>query len=908
MKVLNSFLTAKTKYSSISDIGLIKNSNEDRVKIKRLFLYDNEIILFGIADGMGGVSNGEFAAQYILNSFINISENFIKNFFFELDLSLVKEFFSKKFVEFNENLLAKFPDYSAGTTLTSGFFLNNKLYLFHIGDTRCYLIQKNEIRILTEDHSENGYLTKRFGKANNINLDISCYSINNPFSLILTCDGIHNVITKEDILKCFAASSSNEIFLELIVELSKMRKSGDNLSAIAINFKNFKKPILKTSNNFINNLIIQNKNIEDIMGKRFSLKTLITVMFFTLIVLSAGIFLGTKLFNSNMERPPKPFNAEEVKTSSANFSKNKKIIKNSKNQDENWNNSLSENDKDDNGENSYQEPMEEENHKNSNFDGIPVLGIGGKSYITWNVDFKDKKFDNIWEKGTFIIKILKENGNVIDEYSIDFSRNKNKSFKTKIDNFKNLKDNQLYLYSVFLGQSKNDKKIIPLIEKQPFRFNKYWDKPTKFSVISKRTCIKGLYYNLKWSKAHTFDPFKKQPKITYDIKLDNHTVATNHLQTYLKIDTKKYDKNIQLKIIAKTDKGTKQSSSFNLKLLPNERCFSDKIETSLTFGTKTIVGKIKVPSEPSVVTDIKNVIYKPVIYKPGVLNNSYVENFGGNEDITLKIGNNAIKTKIGEKTDLTGYLKENNIYKIKLIIKYKKSGIENKLTHSYHILVNQKNDPPTKLKNLHFKGKKLTLSTNITPDDVLIWDKSHDSDPDPVKHPTKYIVKLTETGQEKLVNKNTLKINNFGLEPNHNYTIEVTPVDGKNPIIKGKSKKIDFETWKSPKKPEIFKIEELKKEEEETGYTFVNGYNIYLNPTNNKFLNVYEITFINKNNEVLNSFQSSKGSILSISFSSEAYEKLRKFRQIKIIAIDKFKAISKPTIITKQLFKQLLKK
>ncbi len=85
----------------------------------------------------------DVAIAEMLKKVVHHIENTIRNTVEELKSQLVSE---KEF-EKAENIQ------SMGTTLTACFEIGRKAYIVHVGDSRAYLVGKNETRLITRDHS-----------------------------------------------------------------------------------------------------------------------------------------------------------------------------------------------------------------------------------------------------------------------------------------------------------------------------------------------------------------------------------------------------------------------------------------------------------------------------------------------------------------------------------------------------------------------------------------------------------------------------------------------------------------------------------------------------------------------------------------------------------------------------------
>lgn len=224
-----SFLSAAASHP-----GLRRANNEDR------FILDANNGFFAVIDGMGGHAGGEIAAQAALET-IRAAIGKIENSP-EIRLRdaviLANNAICEKSEE-DENLAGM------GCVLTSLLIENETAIVAHVGDTRLYKIQNQEITKLTTDHSpvgeleENGDLSEiglmRHPRRNEVSrclglskLDFSGASFVDTFrvsfepesAFLLCSDGLSDLLTSNKILEIISdrAQSPESVARGLIAE------------------------------------------------------------------------------------------------------------------------------------------------------------------------------------------------------------------------------------------------------------------------------------------------------------------------------------------------------------------------------------------------------------------------------------------------------------------------------------------------------------------------------------------------------------------------------------------------------------------------------------------------------------------------------------------------------------------
>lgn len=234
-----------------TEIGKVRTDNQDRY----LFGTLNDGAMYSIVcDGMGGVSGGSVASdiaiksivEEITNKFnIKMNNNEIKNLCFEainVANSIIYEISSK------EKALS-----GMGTTVVMAIIIENTAHIFHIGDSRAYLIKSNEVKQLTKDHSlvqemvDIGQLTKQdakthpkkniitraLGISKNIEAEYTNIELDDTDILLLCTDGLINHINEDEFINLVVEKELKKS-CEKLVELALDRGGKDNITVIIL--------------------------------------------------------------------------------------------------------------------------------------------------------------------------------------------------------------------------------------------------------------------------------------------------------------------------------------------------------------------------------------------------------------------------------------------------------------------------------------------------------------------------------------------------------------------------------------------------------------------------------------------------------------------------------------------------
>ncbi len=136
----------KIDFFGKTDLGIRRSNNEDDFIIKPEFAF------CAVADGMGGASAGELASRIFIESSLQIfSDNAGKS---ELEIA---DSVKKTFRLANDKILKnvkKHPEYKGmGCTAELLAFSYYDMIIGHVGDSRSYILRKDNFKQLTRDHS-----------------------------------------------------------------------------------------------------------------------------------------------------------------------------------------------------------------------------------------------------------------------------------------------------------------------------------------------------------------------------------------------------------------------------------------------------------------------------------------------------------------------------------------------------------------------------------------------------------------------------------------------------------------------------------------------------------------------------------------------------------------------------------
>lgn len=230
------------KLTSLTDVGLVRENNED------YYFTDPDNRLIIVADGAGGHDHGEIASRLAVESCYQYltREDYLQDTS-NVTQTLIESitFANSQVIEYKKKHL---PDSNMGTTLSCVHVGEAEASYAWMGDSRIYLIDRNEniISQLSTDHTLYQEMIDRgeVGQYDKKSI-LSRMLGNNPYTqpdgdrsaicpgqLILVCsDGLSDLVTEERILEVVTAGDGDFQHLATgLVDLAKGQGGRDNIT------------------------------------------------------------------------------------------------------------------------------------------------------------------------------------------------------------------------------------------------------------------------------------------------------------------------------------------------------------------------------------------------------------------------------------------------------------------------------------------------------------------------------------------------------------------------------------------------------------------------------------------------------------------------------------------------------
>ncbi len=241
-----------------SDPGCVRKENEDRI------LVDDGLSLFVLADGMGGHSHGEVAAELSISTiryFIDSSTDGLEGtwpFGYDFGRSLNENRLTTAIQMANQqvwNRSEQSPECSGmGTTVATVRVDGNRAAIASVGDSRVYLFRNNELTLVTIDdtwvgmmirsgtlrapealnHPMRNILTQAAGAKETIEVQSRELELLDQDLLLICSDGLHGTVEEAAIRSILSAAEKLDRIAARLVAAARSNGAPDNVSCILL--------------------------------------------------------------------------------------------------------------------------------------------------------------------------------------------------------------------------------------------------------------------------------------------------------------------------------------------------------------------------------------------------------------------------------------------------------------------------------------------------------------------------------------------------------------------------------------------------------------------------------------------------------------------------------------------------
>jgi PPM family protein phosphatase len=249
---------ARMEFGARSDSGRVRENNEDSFRLAP------ELNLFVLSDGMGGLQAGEVASRLAVDTIIAHCTqaeadpslaNFGKHIEGVSDTSnRLASAVRLANTEIHDHAKNQGTKANMGATVVVLRFVEDRVCIAHVGDSRAYLLRGGSFDQLTEDHSFvaeqvrrgmltpeeasrsklHNVLTRALGIDPQVEVDVTEELLQDGDVYLVCSDGLFRELTLEQITGVLEETDDPQRAASRLVDLANEAGGGDNISVIVV--------------------------------------------------------------------------------------------------------------------------------------------------------------------------------------------------------------------------------------------------------------------------------------------------------------------------------------------------------------------------------------------------------------------------------------------------------------------------------------------------------------------------------------------------------------------------------------------------------------------------------------------------------------------------------------------------
>ncbi|WP_433248460.1 Stp1/IreP family PP2C-type Ser/Thr phosphatase [Streptosporangium sp. CA-135522] len=233
-------MTIALRYAARSDVGLLREGNEDSAYASARLL--------AVADGMGGHAHGEVASSVAIAAMSSLDEDPQGG-----DLLSAIEAAVRDANRRLHEMVGRDPSLKGmGTTLTAMLWSGTRVALVHVGDSRAYLLRAGELYQITHDHTlvqslvddgritleeaathpQRSILLRALDGSGEVDPDLSLREAQVGDRYLLCSDGLSGVVSAETLHHTLSTIEDPETVVRTLIDLANRGGGPDNITCV----------------------------------------------------------------------------------------------------------------------------------------------------------------------------------------------------------------------------------------------------------------------------------------------------------------------------------------------------------------------------------------------------------------------------------------------------------------------------------------------------------------------------------------------------------------------------------------------------------------------------------------------------------------------------------------------------
>src|ERR1700754_2444169 len=233
-------MTIALRYAARSDVGLLREGNEDSAYASGRLL--------AVADGMGGHAHGEVASSVAIAAMASLEEAAPGGDLLSAIEAAVRDA-NRKLHE----MVGRDPSLKGmGTTLTAMLWNGAQVALVHVGDSRAYLLRRGELYQITHDHTlvqqlvddgritpeeaathpQRSILLRALDGSGEVDPDLTLREAQGDDRSLLCSDGLSGVVSAETLHNTLTTIDDPEEVVRALIDLANRGGGPDNITCV----------------------------------------------------------------------------------------------------------------------------------------------------------------------------------------------------------------------------------------------------------------------------------------------------------------------------------------------------------------------------------------------------------------------------------------------------------------------------------------------------------------------------------------------------------------------------------------------------------------------------------------------------------------------------------------------------
>lgn len=235
-----------------SDIGMIRNANEDHHTVAQF----ETGTLYILSDGMGGEAGGVIASRITVETvkagiraaLTQLPAMHSPELIWPVMQDAVKQASRAVFERAAQEPALR----RMGATVVIAMEVGAQLYVANVGDSRAYLVRQGHIEQLTQDHTvvaqliargdlrpedaqehpARGQLIRNIGGRTTAEVHFAVRKLHEGDSFMLCCDGLTDMVSDDEIAQTISQAPTPQAAADRLVNLANSRGGPDNITVI----------------------------------------------------------------------------------------------------------------------------------------------------------------------------------------------------------------------------------------------------------------------------------------------------------------------------------------------------------------------------------------------------------------------------------------------------------------------------------------------------------------------------------------------------------------------------------------------------------------------------------------------------------------------------------------------------